>query len=139
MPAPARELTRPKEGTYQTRFVKGGPAVPVRVALIADDNDPDGWRLQAVVDGKALGYAYTKQEIEAEAFVWLMGGRSKDERTPAERLLINIMLATEIDEAEYERLVDLRRTAPAWHPCHRPYEKIDLSKLPPLGRISRKL
>lgn len=113
--------------------------MPVRVALIADDNDPDGWRLQAVVDGKALGYAYTKQEIEAEAFVWLMGGRSKDERTPAERLLINIMLATEIDEAEYERLVDLRRTAPAWHPCHRPYEKIDLSKLPPLGRISRKL
>lgn len=139
MPQPARELTLPKTGTYQTRFVKGGPYVPVRITIVADDGDSDGWRMEAIVDGKQLNYAYGKEEIEAEALIWLMGGRAKDERTPAERLLMSILLAAEIDEAEYERLLELRRTMPSWHPCHRPYEKIDLSKLPPLGRVRREL
>lgn len=141
MPAPIRELTQPKEGTYATRFVKGGPAVPIRITLVADDKDPEGWLLQAVVDGKSLGYAYTEAEIEAEAAIWVMGGRSKEEKTPAERLLINILIAAcgdPISEAEYERMLDLRRTMPSWHPCHRPYEKIDLTKLPALGRALRR-
>lgn len=140
MPAPIRELTQPKEGTYATRFVKGGPAVPIRITLVADGKDPDGWLLQAVVDGKPLGYAYTEAEIEAEAAIWVMGGRSKDEKTPAERLLINILIAAcgdPISEAEYERMLELRRTMPSWHPCHRPHEKIDLNKLPALGQIRR--
>jgi hypothetical protein len=113
--------------------VKGGPPVPVRITIVADNNNPDGWRMQAEVDGKPLGYAYSMEEIEAESVIWVMGGRPKEEWTPAERLLMNVLLATAIDETEYQRLLDLRRTTPAWHPCHRPFERIDLSKMPALG------
>ena len=90
--------------------------------------------MQAVVDGKPLGYAYTKEEVEDEVMIWVMGGRAKEERTPAERLLMNVLLASPISEEHYEHLLELRRTKPPWHPCHHPYEKIDLSRMPPLGR-----
>lgn len=134
MPAPSRELTKPKTGTFQARFVKGGPSVPIRVVLVADDDNPEGWRMQATVDGKPLNHAYTEQEIEEIGMMWVVGGRTKEQGGGADRLVINILLAEEISEQEYERLLELRRTMPAWHPCHRPYEPVDLSKLPPLGR-----
>lgn len=148
MPAPTRELTKPTTGTYSTRFVKGGPAVPVRVTIIADDTNPDGWKMQAVVDGKPLGYAYSQEEVNAKGMVWVMGGPSKEESTPADRLMMSIMIACcgsrrdgtgPISEAEYERMLELRRTTPAWHPCHHPYEAIDTTKLPVLGSMRRRL
>lgn len=111
--------------------------MPVRITIVPDENDPDGWKMQAVVNGKPLGYAYTKQEVEAEAMIWLLGGRPKEEKTPAERLMMNILLANPTTEAEYERLVELKRTAPAWHPCHRPHERIDMARLPALGMRMR--
>lgn len=122
---------------YVTRFVKGGPAVPIMVKIVADENDPDEWKMQATINGKPLGYEYSKKDIEAEAMIWLLGGRPKDERTPAERLIMSILLANPVKQAEYDRLVELKRSAPPWHPCHRPYEAIDMSRLPALGKRMR--
>ena len=106
--------------------------IPLKLTIIPDD--AEGWKMAAIVDGKPLGYHYSEAEIGVVSLTWVLGGKPKGEATPADRLLMNILLAEAIPEEEYHRLVKLGETAPPWHPRRRPREPIRLSSLPPLGR-----
>jgi hypothetical protein len=123
MSGAARHIERPTAGTYSIRFVKRGPLVPVKVEC------NDG-RWLATVDGKPQSYAYTDDEVEAAVMIALLDGRLSSH--PFVKLLA---YAKAIDEAEYERMLDLRVWAAAhapWHPCLHPRTPIDMTKLPSL-------
>lgn len=119
-----RHIERPTAGTYSIKLVKGGPRVPVKIELTEEG------RWLATVNGKAQSYAYTAEEVETTVMITLLDGRLSSH--PFVKLLA---YADPIDESEYERLLDLRAWAEVhapWHPCLRPNEPIDLTKLPSL-------
>jgi hypothetical protein len=123
MSGTARHIERPTEGTYTIRLVRRGPLVPVKIERTEG-------RWLATIDGKPLSYAYTDQEVEAAVMVALLDGRLSTH--PFVKLLAH---AGTIDEAEYNRMLDLRVWAAEhapWHPCLHPHQPIDLTKLPSL-------
>lgn len=115
----ARCITEPVAGTYAVRLVKRGPLVPVRLEMV-------GGKWQATVDGNPQSFAYTPEQVEAVVMVSLLDGRLN-----SHEFVKLLAFADAIDEAEYQRMLDLR----AWarendpdHACLHPRQPINLTK-----------
>lgn len=108
-PPPIHE-NDPQPGFYETKLVKGGPDIPVRIYLHGETDEAG-----ELVEPEELRAEQNGHEIEPAA-VWLHCSTRP------------------ISQGRYEYLMDLGRWAAAHEPDHpqaNPKRKIDISRLAP--------
>jgi hypothetical protein len=105
----SREVGKPQPGYFMTRLVRGGPLVTARIV-----HGEDGlW--SAVIDERAYPPALDPAAAAQVFPIWLS--------------------AEAITEADYFRAIKRKRdqlAADPSHPCGRPRQPIDLTKLKPI-------
>lgn len=137
MRPPSRVATVPLCKPYTLHFVKDGPAVPCRLFVVRDADEPMDQMWGASVDEITQPGTFTGGELETKLSGWIRAERVN----PLEAVLfVRLMMHGKIiSEERYASMMrnrnHWRKVAP-WHPCLHHYEAMDLRKMPSLGHLT---